>query len=117
MKSIQVRRSNQLYDVPIASFVLRQKCKMVCRFAPRSRPVLMRTAGDISFAANDRFYPGALRFLVKFNRAKQIAVIRHRDGRHLVFSRLFHQLFHPDRAIQQRVFSVQMEMNERIARH
>ena len=117
MKSIQVRCRNQLYEVAIAGFVPRQERKVVCRIAPRSRPVLMRTGGDISFATNDRFHPGALRFLVKFNRAKQIAVIRHRDSRHLVFSRLFHQLFHPDRAIQQRVFSVQMEMNERVARH
>ncbi len=117
MKSIQVRCRNQLYEVAIAGFVPRQKRKVVCRIAPRCRSVLMRTGGHISFATNDRFYPGALRFLVKFNRAKQIAVIRDRDGRHLVFSRLFHQLFHPDTAIQQRIFSVQMEVNERIARH
>src|SRR5207244_13301149 len=94
-----------------------QECTVLCRIAPRCWPVLMRTGGHISFATNDRFYPGSLRFLVKFNRAKQIAVVRDRDGRHLVFSRLFHQLFHPDTAVQQRIFSVQMQMNERIARH
>ena len=77
----------------------------------------MRTGGDISFATNDRFHPGALGFLVKFDRAKQITVIRDRDGWHLKFGRLFHQLFHPDAAVQERVFRVQMQMNKRIAGH
>src|SRR3989442_2239749 len=89
MKSLQVRCRNQLYEVAIAGFVPRQERKVVCRIAPRSRPVLMRTGGDISFATNDRFYPGALRFLVKFNRAKQIAVISDRNGRELMFCRPF----------------------------
>jgi hypothetical protein len=44
-------------------------------------------------------------------------VIGDRDRRHLKFSRLFHQLFHPDSAIQQRVFSMQMQVNERVASH
>ena len=77
----------------------------------------MRTRGDVRFAANDRFDSGALRFLVKFDRAIQIAVIGHRDRGHLEFSRFFHQLFHPDRAIEQRIFGVQMQVNERVARH
>ena len=63
------------------------------------------------------FIPARCRLLVKFDRAKQITVIGHRDRRHLEFRRLFHQLLHPDRAIEQRIFGVQMEMNERIARH
>ena len=117
MKSIQVRCRNQLYKIAIAGFVLRQKRKVVGRIAPRSRPVFMRTGGDISFATDDRFHPGALCFLIKFNCTKQISVVRNRDSRHLEFSRLFHQLFHPDTAVQQRIFSVQMQMNERIARH
>jgi hypothetical protein len=58
-----------------------------------------------------------MRFLVKFNSTKQIAVVRDRYGRHFEFSGLFHQLVHPDTSIQQRIFSVQMEMNERVARH
>jgi len=56
-------------------------------------------------------------FLIEFNRAEQITVVRDRHGRHFEFSRFFHELFHPDTPIQQRILSVQMEMNERIARH
>src|SRR6266702_6692023 len=90
MKSIQVRCRNQLYEVAIASFVLRQERKVISGIASRSRPVLVRSGRDVSFATNDRFYPGALRFLIKFNSAKQITVICDRDRWHLELRRLFH---------------------------
>jgi len=90
---------------------------MICGIAPRSRPILVRSTSDVRLATNDRLHAGALRFLVKFNRAKQIAMVGHGNSRHFEFSRLFHQFFHPDTAVQERVFSVQMQMNERVAGH
>jgi hypothetical protein len=77
----------------------------------------VRSASNVHLAPNDRLDAGVLGFLVKFNRAKQIAMIRHRNGGHLEFRRLFHQFFHPDTAVEERVFSVQMQMNERVAGH
>jgi hypothetical protein len=44
-------------------------------------------------------------------------VVRHRDRRHFHFGRFLHQLLHPHRAIEERIFSVEMEMNEGISRH
>ena len=44
-------------------------------------------------------------------------MIGDRDGGHLEFGRLFHQLFHSDRTVEQRIFGVQMQVNERIAGH
>ena len=117
MKTIQMRCRYQLDEISIAGLVFGQKSDVIRCIAPRGRPILVRSRGNVGFATNDRLHARASCFLVKFNRAVQIAVIRHRNGGHFEFSRLFHQLFHPDTAIQQRILSVQMEMNERIARH
>ena len=61
--------------------------------------------------------PALRRFLVKFDRAEEIPVIGHGDRRHLEFHRLFHQLLHPHRAIEERVFGMEVEVNEGIAGH
>ena len=78
----------------------------------RARAVLVRTRGDIGLAANDGLDTGALGFLVKFDRAMQVPVVRDRHGGHSEFDRLLHQLLHSDSSIQQRVLGVKMEMNE-----
>jgi hypothetical protein len=77
----------------------------------------MRSGRDVGLTTDDRFDPGTRRFLVKFNRAKQIAVIGNRDRRHLEFGRFFHQLFHSDRTVEERILGVKVKMNERIAGH
>src|SRR2546430_10775587 len=117
MKAIQMRCGDKLDEVSVAGLVLGQQSDVICRVAPRCRPILVRPGSNVGFATNDRFHPGVMRFLVKFNRPKQIAMIRDRYGRHFEFSGLFHQLFHPDTSIQQRVFSMQMKVNERVSSH
>jgi hypothetical protein len=117
MKTIEVRGRDQLHEIPVARLVLRQQREVIRCIAPRSGTVFVRSRSNISFATNDRFHSSALRFLVKFNRPKQIAVISDCNCGHLEFSCFFHQLFHPDGAIQQRVFRVQVQMNERVASH
>jgi hypothetical protein len=44
-------------------------------------------------------------------------MVGHRDGRHLKFGRFFHELSHADTSIQQRIFGVQMKVNEGVVRH
>ena len=53
-----------------------------------------------------------MRFLVKLNRAEEITVVRHRQGGHVVLSRLIQQL--PDRIgpVQKTVLGMNMEMGE-----
>ena len=101
----------------VANFILGQQSEMVSRFAHRIGPVLVRTRSNVGLAADYRLDAGAFCFLIKFNRAKKIAVIGHGHGRHLEFLRFFHQLLHPNRSVEQRILSMQMKMNERIARH
>ena len=117
MKPIQMRCGHQLHEVAIASFIFGQQREVICRFPARRRPVLVRSRCDINLTAYDRFDPGALRLLVEFNRAKQIAVVSHRHGGHPKFRGFFHQLPHSDTSIQQRIFGVQMKVNERVPGH
>jgi hypothetical protein len=77
----------------------------------------VRARRKVGLASDNRFHPGARRFLVKFDRAEKIAVIGHGHGRHAEFDRFFHQLLHPHRAVEQGIFGVKVEVNERITRH
>src|ERR1700730_8530598 len=90
---------------------------MISGLAHRAGPVLVRARGDISLAADDRLDAGTLRFLIKFNRSEKIAVIGHSHRRHFEFRRFFHQLLHPDGPVEERVFGMEVKMNERIAGH
>lgn len=49
---------------------------------------------------------------VKVDGSKEVPVIGEAHGRHAELLRLLHQLLDPHRAVEQRVFGVQMEMNE-----
>ena len=71
----------------------------------------------IGFHSDDRLQPRIGRRLVKFHRAVEVAVIGDRDRRHLHFGRFCHQRFHPHRPVEERIFGVKMEMNERISGH
>ncbi len=77
----------------------------------------MRAWRHIGLASDDWFDSGVGGFLVKFDRAKEIAVVGYGHGRHLILGRFFHQLPRPDRTVEQRIFSMEVEVNERIARH
>ena len=117
MKSIEMRDGDHLHKVAVAGFVLRQQGEMIGGVALVRGPVLHLTRGHVSLASDDRFQPSFRRFLVKFDRAMEIAVVGNRDRRHPKFLRLFHQLLHPHRAIEEGVFGVEMEVNEGIGRH
>ena len=117
VKPVEMRGGNEFNQIAISGFVLRQQSEMIRRVAHRIRPIFVRSRRDVRFAANDRFDPGFGRLLIKLNRAEKIAVICHRDRGHLEFHRSFHQLLHPDRAIEERVFGMEVEMNEGVAGH
>ena len=117
MKTVEMRCCEQLYQIAIASLILRQQREMISGLAPRPGPIFVRSGRDICLATNNRFDSRLRRFLIKFDRAKKIPVIGDRHGRHLEFGRFLHQLPHPHRAIKQRILGMQMQMNEGVAGH
>ena len=114
---VEMRGRDQLDEIAIAGLVLRQQGEMIRRVALGIRSVLDRARRHVGLAADDRLDPGGRRRLVKFDRAVQVAVVGDRDRRHLQFGRLFHQLLHPHRAIEERVLGVQVEVNEGVGGH
>src|SRR6516165_546885 len=69
----------------------------------------------INFATDNRLDPGLLRGLVKLDHPIHVAMVGNGNRRHPVLDRLFHQVGNSDRAVQERVFSVQVEMNKRVS--
>src|SRR5437763_8956897 len=116
IKSVEMRRGNELDQISIASLVFRQEGQMKYRI-PSECFILVRTGGDIGFAADNGLYASRHRALIKIDRAEEVAVIGHRNCRHLHFDSLFHQLSNPDGTIEEGVFGVQVEMNEGVAGH
>ena len=70
------------------------------------------TRSDVRLHANDRLDATLLRLLQERPCAEQTTVVRQRDRRHLEFPRATDQVFNPVRAIQERVFTVRMQMDE-----
>src|ERR1700746_767360 len=73
------------------------------------------TRGHVNFATDNRLNSGFLRSLIKLDDPIHVAMVGNGNRRHPVFDRPFHQVRDPDRAVQERVFSVQVEMNERVS--
>ena len=117
MESVEMRGGDQLHQISVAGLVLRQQGEMIGGIALVRRAVLHLARRHVRLATDDRFDPGFLGFLVKVDRAVEIAVVRNRDGRHAQRLRFFHQLFHPHRPIEEGVFGVEMEVDEGIGRH
>ena len=70
MKTVEMRCRQQFHQVAIATLIFRHEGEVICRIAARARPIFMRSGRDVGLTTDDRFDPGTLRFLVKFNRAK-----------------------------------------------
>jgi hypothetical protein len=58
-----------------------------------------------------------MRFVIKIDRAEEIAVIGHRHRRHFLLGDDLHQLFDIARAVEQRIIGMAMEVNKGAIRH
>ena len=72
---------------------------------------------NINFAADNGMDAFLIGFVVKLNSAKQVSVIRHRDGGHFLLFDDAHQLLDIAGAIEKRIVSVAMKVNERTFGH
>ena len=91
---------------------------MVARFAAFLHGAIgaMRRR-DVGFVADDGIDAVGGAFLVKLDRAEEIAVIGHGDRVHAERLGQLHQLRHAARAVEQAVMRVAMEMNKRSIGH
>ena len=72
---------------------------------------------NINFAADDRMDSLFVRFVVELDSSKEIAVIRHGDGGHSLLLDKAHHFLDVAGAIEKRVVSVTVKVNERTFGH
>ena len=93
--------------------ILRQQREVARRVLGRSRLAVAHGPGrEIHLAADNRLDPGFLRRLVELDSPEHVAMVGHRHRRHPVASGFFHQVLDADRAVEQRILRVQMEVDE-----
>src|SRR5690348_11939417 len=74
------------------------------------RPSIARR--DVHLAAEDRLDAFLLRMVVEHDRREHVAMLGHRQRRHIELRRLIEQFVDAAGAVEQRILGVQMEMNE-----
>ena len=74
--------------------------------------VLQIAGGEVDLAAEDRLHPGLLAGLVELDGAEQVAVVGHRHRRHPELLRLGGDLLGAGHPVEERVFGVQVEVDE-----
>ena len=70
------------------------------------------SGGNIHLAADYRLHALTLAFVIKLNSGKNIAVIGHGNCAHSHFAHTGNKLLEPARTVKQRIFTVNMQMNE-----
>ena len=82
-----------------------------------SRPFLLeaRARGDVDLAAEDRLHAGVARLLVELDGAEEVAVVGHRDRRHAERLGAREERLVLDRAVEERVLGVEVQVGERVA--
>jgi hypothetical protein len=101
--AVNVRVSDQLDEVFVAGFVLRQQAEVMIHVAHAAAlfPFQPRTGRDVDLAADDGLDALGPRRLVKFNCAEHRAVVGDGQRGKLQFVGLFDQPVQPARAIEQ----------------
>src|SRR6185369_6708602 len=67
---------------------------------------------DVRLAADDRLHAGGGRLLVEVVRPVHVAVVRDRDGGHLLAADLGEHVLEPGGAVEHRVLGVDMQVHE-----
>ena len=119
VEAVEVSRRADLDQIPVTLVVGGKEGHMVGDIlaAVGGLLVLHRSGCDVDLATDDRLDLGLLGGLIELDRPEEISMVGQGDRRHAEFGRLSDELFHPDCTIQQRIFAVHMEMDERRLGH
>ena len=75
-------------------------------------PVMPAVGSQVCFHADNRLNPCFHRRFVKLERAVHNTVVGEGNGRHIVFLRFFYEFWDFDESVEQRIFTVDMEVNK-----
>ncbi len=112
VEALGVAGRHQLDQVVVALERFGQQHQVVLRLAGIAAlgPPVSRSHVDL--APENRLDAARAGVVVEDHRRKQVAVLGHGEGRHLQLHRLIEHFIDPARAVEQRVFGVQVKMNE-----
>ena len=121
VEALEVALRHQGHQVAVAGRVHREQQQVVDRVeaALVLRALLLLEAGaarDVGLAAEDRLHARGARLLVELRRAEQVAVVGHADRALPQLLHLREERRELDRAVEQRVLRVQVQMDESILR-
>ena len=105
VKAFGIARRDELDQVLVALVRLREQHEVI-RLGLRSRLVEAAPLRDVDLAAENRLQSAIARVVVEDDRRKQVAVLRHRERRHLQLDGFIQQLVDAARAIEEREFGV-----------
>ena len=111
-----MRSRHQMNQVSVSFQIPRQKQEMVIRIPSSGSRFLFKTVPgrDVHLATHDRLHPRLLRRLVKLDRPIQVPVIRQSQRRLPQLLGPRRQLGHAARPVQQGIFRMTVEMDERL---
>ena len=110
IETFRVRQRRKQKQILVALAVRRQKREVI---GALFRFVEARNRRDIRFVAENRFDADVERFLVKFERAVEVAVVGEREGRHFQLFGSREQRFELSDAVEKRVMRMRVQVNER----
>ncbi len=121
VEALEVALRDQRHEVPIAGLVHRDQEQMVDRVEARLvlRALLLleaRARRDVGLAADQRLHAGGAGLLVELGRAEEVAVVGHADRALAERPHLLEERRELDRAVEQRVLGVEVQMNEAVPR-
>ena len=117
VEALQVRLRDELHQVGVTGVIHRQKQQVVDRVVPRLLPLLAltveaRATGEVGLAADDRLHAVRAGLLVELDGPEEVAMIGLGDRRHVRRFSAFEERVVLDRAVEERVLGVEVEMNE-----
>jgi len=113
VESLKVAGRGQLHEILVPLHVFNENDQMSGRFTGMMAVFIEPTLRcDIKFAADNGLDPILVGPLIKADGSEHVAVIGHRNGRHLVFPGLFQQIVKADGTVQQAVLRMDVKMNK-----
>jgi hypothetical protein len=117
VEALEVGLRHEHHQVPVAGVVHREQQQVADRIEARgvalARLAFEARAGrEVDLAAEDRLDAVLLGGLEELDRAEEVAVVGERDRRHAELLRALEERIDLDRAVEQRVLAVQVEVDE-----
>ena len=114
VSSLNIRKGNELHEIPIPRIVLCQQNQMIITDAADLEHILARRRSKIYFAADDRLDARLFRRLVKLHDAVHLPVVSDGDSVHAEFFHFVDQFADAACTIQQTILRMHMQVRKMI---